>query len=69
MLAKYLGVTVSELLGEEKNPNPADIDLSQTALSVAKAYDQAGPGIQESIRKLLDVDMVPQESAHTKEAM
>lgn len=45
------------------------IGLSQTALLVAKAYDQAGPGIQESIRKLLDVEDIPKESGHTSEAM
>lgn len=69
LLAQYLGVTTSELLGEEPPPNPTTINLSQTALLVAKAYDQAGSGIQESIRKLLDVDVAPQEFEHTKEAM
>ncbi len=69
ILAQYLGVSTSELLGEETLPVPAAINLSQTALLVAKAYDQAGEGIQESIRKLLDVDKVPQESEHTEEAM
>lgn len=85
LLASYLGVTVSELLGEtppedqaraagrivqKEKPIPvSENGLSKTALRVAKAYDQAGPGIQESIRKLLDVEDIPKESGHTSEAM
>jgi len=48
---------------------PEAAHLSLPALAVAYAYDQAGPGIQESVRKLLDVEETPQESGHPKEAM
>ena len=89
LLAQYLGVTVSELLGE---PTPERQELvvlaehlarslkdhlakdgktvlSQTASLVASAYDKADAGTQAAVRKLLDVEAVPQESGHTSEAM
>lgn len=90
LLAQYLGVTVSDLLGEEPAPSQevrdaltrylaqsvknhlaedSKIVLSQTASLVASAYDKADEGTQAAVRKLLDVEAVPQESGHTSEAM
>lgn len=89
LLAQYLGVTVSELLGEPTPEGQAraaltahlaqsvkdhivedsKIVLSQTASLVASAYDKADEGTQAAVRKLLDVEAVPQESGHTSEAM
>ena len=89
LLAQYLGVTVSELLGEplpEEQARAAltahlaqsvkdhivedsKIVLSQTASLVASAYDKADKGTQAAVRKLLDVEVAPQESGHTSEAM
>ena len=43
--------------------------LSFLAKIVACAYDKADEGTQAAVRKLLDVEAVPQESGHTKEAM
>lgn len=89
LLAQYLGVTVSELLGEptperqelvalsehlarsvkDRLAEEGKTVLSQTASLVASAYDKADEGTQAAVRKLLDVEAVPQESGHTKEAM
>lgn len=89
LLAQYLGVTVSELLGEAQPEAQARAALaehlaqsvkdrlaaegktvlSQTASLVASAYDKADEGTQAAVRKLLDVEVVPQESGHTSEAM
>lgn len=90
LLAQYLGVTVSDLLGEEPAPSQEVRDaltrylaqsvknhlaedskrvLSQTASLVASAYDKADEGTQAAVRKLLDVEAVPQESGRTSEAM
>lgn len=89
LLAQYLGVTVSELLGEplpEEQARAAltahlaqsvkdhivedsKIVLSQTASLVASAYDKADEGTQAAVRKLLDVEVAPQESGRTSEAM
>lgn len=89
LLAQYLGVTVSELLGEplpEEQARAAltahlaqsvkdhivedsKIVLSQTASLVASAYDKADKGTQAAVRKLLDVEVAPQESGRTSEAM
>ncbi len=90
LLAQYLGVTVSDLLGEEPAPSQevrdaltrylaqsvknhlaedSKIVLSQTASLVASAYDKADEGTQAAVRKLLDVEAVPQESGHTSKAM
>lgn len=90
LLAQYLGVTVSELLGEEpalfqevrdaptrhlaqsaKDHLAEDgkAVLSQTASLVASAYDKADEGTKAAVRKLLDVEAVPQESGRTSEAM
>lgn len=49
MLAQYLGVTVSELLGEGLSDVPA------VNLQIAEAYDRADPGTRAAVRKLLDV--------------
>ena len=85
LLAQYLGVTTSELLGEplpEEQARAAltahlaqsvkdhivedsKIVLSQTASLVASAYDKADEGTQAAVRKLLDVEAVPQEFGHT----
>lgn len=89
LLAQYLGVTVSELLGEappgaqsraaftehltqsikDHLAEDSKTVLNQTALLVASAYDKADEGTQAAVRKLLDVEAVPQESGHTSEAM
>ena len=89
LLAQYLGVTVSELLGEplpEEQARAAltahlaqsvkdhivedsKIVLSQTASLVASAYDKADKGTQAAVRKLLDVEVAPQESGRTSEAL
>lgn len=89
LLAQYLGVTVSELLGEptpegkaraaltehlarevrDRLAEDGKTVLSQTASLVASAYDKADEGTQAAVRKLLDVEAVPQESGHTSEAM
>lgn len=89
LLAQYLGVTTSELLGEptpegqaraaltehlaqsvkDRLAEEGKTVLSQTASLVASAYDKADEGTQAAVRKLLDVEAVPQESGHTKEAM
>lgn len=89
LLAQYLGVTTSELLGEptpegkaraaltehlaqevrDRLAEDGKTVLSQTASLVASAYDKADEGTQAAVRKLLDVEAVPQESGHTSEAM
>ena len=67
-LANYLGVTVSELLGEVpvgKSQYRQEIQteakkkappVSGEAMEVAEAYDAADPYLQLSVRKLLDLD-------------
>lgn len=56
MLASYLGVTVSELLGEH-TPGAATgpEHLSPEALQMLKAYGRADSGTRAAVRKLLDL--------------
>ena len=68
MLAGYLGVTVSELLGEvpigqsqcrqeiQTEAKKKAPPISDEAMEVAEAYDAADPYLQLSVRKLLDLD-------------
>lgn len=42
MLAKYLGVTTSELLGEEKAPSPAADDSEERLLILYRKLNQEG---------------------------
>lgn len=55
MLADYLGVTTSELLGE-KQPATGEGDLSPDAFSVLAAYQQATPELQAAVRRVLGID-------------
>ena len=48
-LAHYLGVTVSDLLGEDS------VGRSGDALRVADAYSTAPAAMQEAVRKLLGI--------------
>ena len=52
LLAHYLGVTVSDLLGEQA----VAAQLSQEAVAVARAYDNADPALQEAARRVLGVE-------------
>lgn len=69
LLAQYLGITVSELLGEHISAAPAIPAPSHVASLVARSYDQADEGTQAAVRKLLDIDEVPQRSGRAKQAM
>lgn len=56
MLANYLGVTTSELLGEHLPGDPPPPDpLDPADLQIIKAYRLADPGTQAAVRKLLDL--------------
>ena len=55
MLADYLGVTTSELLGEKK-PAAGEDDLSPDASSVLAAYHQATPELKAAVRRVLGID-------------
>ncbi len=55
MLADYLGVTTSELLGE-KQPATGEGDLSPDASSVLAAYQQATPELRAAVRRVLGID-------------
>ena len=50
LLAQYLGVTTSELLGEPPPDTPAFV------LRLAEAYGRADAGTRAAVRKLLDVE-------------
>lgn len=57
-LAQYLGVTVSELIGETSpgaNPNALS-DLPSDTHAVAKAYAAATPELQAAVRRVLGVE-------------
>lgn len=56
MLAEYLGVTTSELLGEAAVSN-LDTFLPPDALSVARTYWQASPELQAAVRRVLGIDV------------
>lgn len=53
MLASYLGVTTSELLGEEKEPAPAGLSVKEAA--VLDKY-RAKPELQPAVDILLGLD-------------
>lgn len=62
-LAQYLGVTTSELLGEEKKSTPLwGSGLSSEALDVAAAYDRAAKKDQDTVRFIL-ADYLPRAAA------
>lgn len=55
MLAHYLDVTVSELLGEAPNPRTF-ADLDTIPPEVAAAYAAAAPELQAAVRRVLGVE-------------
>lgn len=56
LLAQYLGVTTSELLGEHLPGDPPPPDpLDPADLQIIKAYRLADPGTRAAVRKLLDL--------------
>lgn len=56
LLANYLDVTTSELLGESPPGTPAPPEhLSPAALQMLKAYGRADSGTRAAVRKLLDL--------------
>lgn len=54
-LAQYLGVTVSELLGETPNSR-ASADLDAATRAIADAYNAATPELQAAVRRVLGVE-------------
>ena len=63
MLANYLEVTTSDLLGEKEKPTPLwGSGLSDEALEVAAAYDQAAKKDQDTVRFIL-ADYLPRAAA------
>lgn len=82
LLAAYLGVTTSELLGENvSGPTTVSDDavikvkgrhtLSADAVEVAFAYDDASPEIRAAVRRVLAIEdrSFPAKSTHPGEAM
>ena len=59
MLANYLGVTTSELLGEVPigtcTTIPDTPQVSLPTLEVASAYDKTTPELQAAVRRVLDL--------------
>ena len=56
MLADYLGVTTSELLGETTKPaTESGAVFSAEAAAVARAYDAAGAELQAAVRRVLNI--------------
>ena len=54
MLAAYLGVTTSELLGEEKEPTPASEDgLSAEQAELVNLYQSAPPALRAAALAVL----------------
>lgn len=54
MLAQYLGVTTSELLGEEEKPTPTYGDgLSEEMLEVIRRYKAAPPALRAAALAVL----------------
>ena len=54
MLATYLGVTVSELLGEEKSPAPAVTDEGIVSHPLLEKFDRLSPADQEKATAFID---------------
>ena len=53
MLAEYLGVTTSELLGEEKPTPEGGSGLSEEQLEVIRRYDAAPPALRAAALAVL----------------
>ena len=53
MLAKYLGVTVSELLGEKKEPTAQDDGLSDGERALMTLFRQLTPDQQEMVIRMV----------------
>lgn len=54
MLAAYLGVTTSELLGEEKKPTPVSEDgLSEEQLELIDLFESAPPALRAAALAVL----------------
>lgn len=54
LLAQYLGVTTSELLGEEIKPTPMDGDgLSEEQLEVIRRFEAAPPALRAAALAVL----------------
>ncbi|WP_209342689.1 helix-turn-helix transcriptional regulator [Flavonifractor sp. AGMB03687] len=53
MLADYLGVTTSELLGEKKKPTAQDDGLSEGELALITLFRQLTPDQQEMVIRMV----------------
>jgi len=53
MLAEYLGVTVSDLLGEKKEPTAQDDGLSEGELALITLFRQLTPDQQEMVLRMV----------------
>lgn len=53
MLAEYLGVTTSELLGEEKPAGGEASGLSEEMMEIIELYDKASPELQAAALGML----------------
>lgn len=53
MLAEYLGVTTSDLLGEEKPAGDETSGLSKEMIEIIKLYDKASPELQAAALAML----------------
>ncbi|WP_295764132.1 helix-turn-helix transcriptional regulator [uncultured Oscillibacter sp.] len=69
LLKSQINYDVSMLRDTIEVFTKANPGFSFLGLMVAAAYDQADKGTQAAVRKLLDVNEVPQESGRTSEAM
>ena len=56
LLAQYLGVTVSELLGETASGQVPPLELTSEELRAVQAYRQAAPALQAAVRRVLGID-------------
>lgn len=53
LLANYLGVTTSELLGEEKPADSETSGLSKEMIEIIELYDKASPEMQAAALGML----------------
>lgn len=53
MLAEYLGVTTSDLLGEKKEPTAQDDGLSEGELALITLFRQLTPDQQEMVLRMV----------------
>lgn len=59
-----------DIVAEDKTQDKSKtIFMDETLINIANAYAQAEPGIQAAVRKLLDVEVISQESGRAGEAM